>query len=160
MTAPMRCNDAGRALIRRFEGCELTPYEDAAGFWSVGIGHKILPTEGDLLRGPITQEEAEILFAADVAVAERAVSAMTSVALNEWQFSALTSWTFNLGARAYRGSTLRRLLNAGDYVGASNEIGRWVFARRNGVAVKLPGLVARRDAEVAMFRKLPWLANA
>ena len=156
----MNCNPAGKALIRHFESCELTPYEDAAGFWTCGIGHKILPTESDLMHGTITQDEAESLFLIDVAVAERAVAAMTSAALNEWQFSALTSWTFNLGARAYRGSTLRRLLNAGDYVGSANEIEKWVFAKQNGVPVRLPGLVTRRAAEAALFKTLPWLEGA
>lgn len=56
---------------------------------------------------------------------------------------ALTSWTYNVGAGAACGSTLARRANAGDWVGACNQLPRWNKA--GGVVVR--GLTNRRLAE-------------
>ena len=59
----------------------------------------------------------------------------------------MVSFVYNLGAKAFSGSTLLLKLNRGDYDGAAGEFGRWV---RGGGKV-LPGLVARRADECALF---------
>ena len=59
---------------------------------------------------------------------------------------ALVSFTYNIGGQAFCSSTLVRKLNAGDTVGACNELSRWTRAK----GIELPGLVKRRAAERAM----------
>lgn len=143
----MRTNPAGQALLRSFEGCELTPYQDSAGFWTCGIGHVIHePDEHGLMAG-ITPEEAESLFRTDLAKAERAVERWTDVALTSNQFSALVAWVFNLGEGRYRDSTLRQLVNQKKFAAASGQFGRWVYA--GGKPNK--GLIRRREAEMDLF---------
>jgi lysozyme len=63
------------------------------------------------------------------------------------QYDALVSFTYNEGAGRLQSSTLLKVLNAGDYAGAAGQFGVWVC----GGGVKLPGLVARREAEAALF---------
>lgn len=73
------------------------------------------------------------------------------VPLNDDERGALTSFVFNLGAGNLASSTLLKLLNSGDRGGAGIQFGRWVYATVNGVRTRLPGLVARRAAEEALF---------
>jgi lysozyme len=69
------------------------------------------------------------------------------VPLTQGQFDALSSFTFNLGARRLAESTLLTLLNKGDYHGAAAQFARWV--RADGKI--LDGLVRRRAAEAKLF---------
>jgi len=59
------------------------------------------------------------------------------------------SWAYNVGDGAYRSSTLRKKLKAEDWVGACNQLYRWVYITdpktRQKVVAK--GLVNRRDTE-------------
>lgn len=138
----MRTSRAGRDLIKQFEGLRLDAYRDPVGIWTVGYGHT--PAQPGQR---ISHAEAEELLDADLLTAESAVRAQITAPLTQGQFDALVSFTFNLGARRLQDSTLRRLLNGGDYAGAQEEFGRWIHAGGR----KLPGLVARREAEAALF---------
>ena len=141
-------SDEGLDLIKRFEGCELTAYICPSGIYTIGYGHT-----GDVLPGQvITQAEADKLLKKDVERFETGVNNYTNVPLNQSQFDALVSFTFNVGLGAYRDSTLLRLLNGADYEGAAGQFGRWV----NGSNGPLPGLVRRREAEEKLFRADGW----
>ena len=59
----------------------------------------------------ITAAEAESLLKRDLARFERAVSDLVTVPLTSDQFSALVSFTYNVGEGALASSTLLRLLN-------------------------------------------------
>lgn len=59
---------------------------------------------------------------------------------------ALVSWAYNVGTGAACGSTLARLANAENWVGACNQLPRW--NRAGGVEVR--GLTNRRAAEQAL----------
>jgi len=63
------------------------------------------------------------------------------------EFSALVSFTYNVGAGALQRSTLRQKLNRGDYLGAGNELPKW----RIGGGRVLLGLVRRRAEERSLF---------
>ena len=115
------------------------------------VGHT-----GDVLPGQvITQAEADKLLREDVRKFEKGVDNYTNVPLNQSQYDALVSFTFNVGLGAYRDSTLLRLLNGSDYEGAAGQFGRWV----NGSNGPLPGLVRRREAEERLFRQDGWPDN-
>ena len=139
----MRTTEAGLRLIKRFEGLRLKPYQDVAGHWTVGWGH-LLKEPGP----PISLEEAQCLFEEDVGRAEvLVVEAVLGVSLRPNQFSALVSWTFNLGGGALRRSALLRRVRAGQMDKVPGEILRWHFAGGRPVA----GLVRRRAAEALLF---------
>lgn len=133
----------GLAGLQTFEGFSATPYWDHKGY-SIGFGHLIKPGENLTY---VTREQAAELLRVDLAESEDAVRSRVTVPLSQGQFDALTSFTYNLGAGAFGGSTLLRLLNAGDYEGAAAEFSRWVYAS-NTVQ---PALVARREAEKGWF---------
>jgi GH24 family phage-related lysozyme (muramidase) len=94
-----------------------------------------------------TEDQAEIWFLVFVGRVEDAVAAAVTGPINQPMFDALVSLAYNIGAGAFRTSTLLRHLNAGRYIEAQAEFDRWVHA---GGRVE-PGLVNRRDREQAWF---------
>jgi spore coat assembly protein SafA len=139
----MSLSQNGVDLIKGFEGLRLNAYQDSVGVWTIGYGHTAGVRPGD----HITQAQAEAFLKQDTGWAQQAVRDNVKVPLTQGQFDALTSFTFNLGAGALKGSTLLRELNAGHYATAQKEFGKWVHAGGQ----RLEGLVRRRAAEAALF---------
>ncbi|WP_376956424.1 glycoside hydrolase family protein (plasmid) [Azospirillum sp. A26] len=150
MTKPV--TQAAVDLVKHFEGLYLKAYLCPAGVPTVAWGH----TGPDVVMGmTVTLAQAEQLLAADLAEAAADVDRYVKVPLTDDQRGALASFVFNLGAGSLASSTLLKLLNVGD-AGAAEQFGRWVNATVNGKLTKLPGLVARRAAEQALFEGRPW----
>lgn len=63
---------------------------------------------------------------------------------NDWVKASYMDMIYNLGPGSLDGTTIQRLANAGDLVGACNQMPRWVNGTVNGKLTKLPGLVDRR----------------
>jgi lysozyme len=63
--------------------------------------------------------------------------------------AAIADFCFNLGTPRYRGSTLRKRVDAQDWAGAQNELPKWKF----GGGKVLPGLVLRRAEEARLVRE-------
>jgi lysozyme len=97
----------------------------------------------------IDYTKADSLLLEDLKRFESAIRQLVKVPLNQNQFDALVSFTFNVGEGAFKGSTLLKLLNAGNYNAAAAQFGKWVYAGKK----VLPGLVARREAEYQLFIK-------
>ncbi|WP_379933102.1 lysozyme [Enterobacter sichuanensis] len=144
----MQTSDKGIALIKEFEGCKLTAYQDSVGVWTIGYGWT-QPVDGKPIRAGMTikQETAERLLKTGLISYESDVSRLVKVGLTQGQFDALVSFTYNLGARSLSTSTLLRKLNSGDYAAAADEFLRW---NKAGGKV-LNGLTRRREAERALF---------
>lgn len=144
----MQTSEKGIALIKQFEGCKLTAYQDSVGVWTIGYGWT-QPVDGKPIRAGMTikQETAERLLKTGLVSYESDVSRLVKVGLTQGQFDALVSFTYNLGARSLSTSTLLRKLNAGDYAGAADEFMRW---NKAGGKV-MNGLTRRREAERALF---------
>ncbi|HHA1182938.1 MULTISPECIES: lysozyme [Enterobacter] len=144
----MQTSEKGIALIKEFEGCKLTAYQDSVGVWTIGYGWT-KPVDGKPIRAGMTikQETAERLLKTGLVSYESDVSRLVKVGLTQGQFDALVSFTYNLGARSLSTSTLLRKLNAEDYAGAADEFLRW---NKAGGKV-LNGLTRRREAERALF---------
>lgn len=144
----MQTSDKGIALIKQFEGCKLTAYQDSVGIWTIGYGWT-QPVDGKPIRAGMTikQETAERLLKTGLVSYESDVSRLVKVGLTQGQFDALVSFTYNLGVRSLSTSALLRKLNAGDYAGAADEFLRW---NKAGGKV-LNGLTRRREAERALF---------
>jgi lysozyme len=140
----VRINAAGVALIRSFEQLRLKAYLCPAGKWTIGYGHT-----GDVVEGRwITAHQADAILDVDLDKFERAVELAVSRPVNENQFSALVSFAFNVGVKAFCESTLLHHVRRGDFTAAGHEFSRWVYAGK----VRLPGLIRRREAEAALFR--------
>lgn len=131
-------------LIKEFEGLRLNAYRCPAGVWTIGYGHTKTARPG--MR--ITAAEADALLAGDVAWVMSCVDFAVKVEMNANQVAAVYSFIYNVGAGAFRSSTLLRKLNKGDYAGAAGEFKRW---NKAGGKV-LNGLTRRRAAEAKLFR--------
>ncbi len=139
-------NAAGLALVKSFEGCRLTAYPDPGTGgepYTIGYGH----TGGVTPDETITQEQADALLAEDLQKFEQGVNGLCARPLTSNQFSALVSFAYNVGLGALAGSTLMRLVNAGNFKEAAAQFSSWVYA--GGQAME--GLVRRRAAEAALF---------
>ena len=142
----MNIGPKGIALIQSHESCRLEAYLPTShDVWTLGWGHTKDVKEGDAC----TQEQADAWFLEDVAWAEDCVNRAVTVPLMQPEFDALVSLCFNIGCRAFSGSTLVRLLNSGNFDGASEQFGVW---NKQGGTV-LAGLVKRREAEAQLFEE-------
>jgi lysozyme len=148
-------SDAGVSFLLRQETFSPTVYKDDAGNPTIGYGHKLKP--GESFPNGITEEQARQLLCADLAEGERAVRQNVKVNLTQSQFDALIAFTYNVGSgtRGFRGSTLLRQLNAGNFAAAANQFPRWNKDKKkiNGRErlVVSPGLTRRRNAERSLF---------
>lgn len=139
-----RINAAGRKLICDFEGYKLKAYRCPRGIWTCGRGS----TGPDVVASTEwTAEQAEARFDADLRKFEEGVERLVKVKLSDNQFSGLVSFAYNLGLRTLESSTLLKLLNAGQYREAAEQMPR--FCHSGGQV--LPGLVRRRAAERDLF---------
>jgi lysozyme len=136
----------GLALTEGFEGLRLKAYQDVAGVWTVGFGHTGTGVRSGVV---ITEAEAEVLLHSDIAASVSCVNSAVHVELNQNQFDALVDFCFNVGRGNFLRSALLRRINAGDFAGAAEQFGAWVYAGGEVVS----GLVRRREVEAALFRE-------
>lgn len=145
---------AAITLAKQFEGFHRVPKFDLerrahpyicpAGYWTIGYGHLCDPQHP-----PITEAEADVYLARDLITALNASLRFCPVLATgqENRLAAIVDFTLNLGAGRLQTSTLRRRINQQDWSSAARELRRWVY----GGGKILPGLMARREAEVAML---------
>lgn len=141
-------SETGLDLIKISEGLETSAYPDPGNRvtgepWTIGYGHTRGVRRGDTC----TEAQATQWLRQDLHAAEGAVRHLVDVPLMQGQFDALASFVFNVGPAAFGNSTLLRLLNAGDAMGAAEQFKRW----NRGASGVLPGLVTRRAAERDLF---------
>jgi len=141
---PEQCTN----LVKHFEGLKLEAYRCPAGVLTIGWGH----TGPDVRGGQsITRLQAEQLLSEDLEKTCQQVRGLVNVPLSDDKLSALTSFTFNLGAGALKKSTLLKKLNANRFEDVPPEFMKWCKATVNGKLVVLNGLLRRRSAEAEMF---------
>jgi lysozyme len=166
----VKLSKAGADLMHRFEGCRNKPYLCPAHIWTIGYGHVLyqeqikLPmvrVEGKdiaMIRKEMplksedsrvwSKEEIEKLFSDDIAYFERGVLRLVpGVVGKQGAFDALVSISFNFGLGNLQRSTIRMKANRGDWEGAAEAFRAWT----KGGGKILPGLVKRREAEIALF---------
>lgn len=140
-------------LMRRFEGCVTKPYVCPAGVVTIGYGATYYEDgrHVQLTDPPITRERAEQLLLWMVrTVYMPAVLKLCPGVPDAYKLAALIDFAFNLGSGNLKASTLRRRVNAQDWASVPSELRKWT---RGGQKV-LKGLVARREAEVALVQKV------
>ena len=166
----MKLGKAGEDLMHKYEGMRNRPYLCPAHIWTIGYGHVLYQ---DQIRLPVvrvegkdtpmirkeyplkpedsrvwTKEEINELFRADVAHFERGVLRLVpGVVGRQGAFDALVSISFNFGLGNLQRSTIRMRANRGDWEGAAEAFRVWT----KGGGKVLPGLVKRREAEIALF---------
>ena len=141
-----KISDTGVALIAKFEGCYLEAYKCPAGVWTIGYGHTGNVKKGDTLA---SETEAMALLKKYLKqyagyVNQRIANKKISFSLNQNQFDALTSFTYNLGP-----GCLDTLVNGRN---AKTVASKMLLYNKAGGRV-LEGLKRRRKAEQQLFLK-------
>ncbi|MBV7259281.1 lysozyme [Erythrobacter crassostreae] len=157
--APRSIGPEGIALIKQFEGCArlkrdglVSAYPDpgtGGAPWTIGWGatrgglHGFVGADTVWTQAQCDERLEDDLkrYAADVS---RAIGAAPTT---QTQFDAMVSFHYNTGAIAR--ATLTKKHIAGDFSGAAAEFVRW---NKAGGRV-LKGLVRRRSAEMALYRR-------
>jgi len=138
-------------LCKHFEGFRSKPYICPAGYWTIGYGTVFKPDGTRVTQDhpPITKAEAEgwLLHELRHNYGAGVLKASPRLMSNAGALAAMIDFAYNLGVARYRASTLRRRIDAQDWEGAKEQLGKWV---RGGGKV-LPGLVRRRAAEARLF---------
>lgn len=145
-----RINKAGLDLIKSFEGLSLKPYLDPVKIPTIGYGTIKYPSGKavSMKDAAITESQATEYLEYEVNEKARAVESMVKANINDNEFSALVSFSYNVGINALKTSTLLKLLNAGaDRVAVADQFLRWNKAGGK----ELSGLTRRRQAERSLF---------
>ena len=153
MEKPRKTGVAGIQMIKEFEGFRSKPYLDAVGIPTIGYGatHYADGRKVKMSDKPITEAEASALLQDMLKQYEKPVLDNVTSKINQNQFDALVSFTYNLGGTNFRKSTLLKKVNANPMdLTISNEFLKW---NKAGGKV-LAGLTRRRKAEAELYFKL------
>ena len=132
-----------------FEGCRLEAYLCPASVPTIGYGSTYYEDGRPVKLGDaITQERADQLFEAIAEDFAKRVRSLLKVGLNENQFSALVSFTYNVGVANLKKSTLLKKVN----IYPSDPTITDEFLKWNKAGGKvLAGLTRRREEEAKLY---------
>ena len=128
MSMGMKISQDGIRTLMESESSESEVYIDQAGLPTIGVGHcmtksevasgKIELSDGsviDLRNNRISQKNIMRLLEDDLISRDKVVNQWVKVPLEQGQFDALVHFVFNVGAGAFKNSTLLKKLNSGDF---------------------------------------------
>lgn len=153
--AHMRMSLAAKARMRSTERDVYKYYNDMGKnkghcTWGAGIlAHRGVCSEEELGK-KVSVTSVEIEFERRVAEAERGVKRCVVAELNQEQFDAIVSLTYNAGVSGSLDTY--KYLNRKDFAGAASNISTMIRVRVGGKFVIAPGLIKRRAEESAPFR--------
>lgn len=146
----MKMSSVGLDLVKSFEGLYTKAYKCPAGVWTIGYGHTGKVNGKAIKEGMvITEAKATKLLASDMATFEKGVAKLVTVPLNQNQFDALVSFSFNVGLGNLQKSTLLKYVNQRKFSEAGNQFLVWNKAAGRVLA----GLTRRRKEERKLFLK-------
>jgi lysozyme len=140
----MRISIAGQEMICALEGFSANAYWDHQQ-WSIGYGSGKIDGIPVKVGDTITRKKADETFLDLLVPYEEAVHARLDVNVNQEQFDALVSATYNLGRGGI--DSVFILINGGDFQGAAKHLLKYV----NASGVEVPALIERRKREAQMI---------
>lgn len=146
----MTISNNGLDLIKKFEGFRNHPYKCSANVATIGYGNTYYldGSKVTLNDAPITIKEGEELLKHIVKVYEDELNKYVTSPINQNQFDALVSFTYNLGVGALQRSTLLKKINKNPKDSTiKNEFLKWNKA--GGKVLK--GLTKRRNSEAYLY---------
>ena len=137
-------------LVKQFEGLKLEAYRCPANICTIGYGHTSQAGPPIVFDGmKITKQQADDILSSDLHKFEAAVDELVKVRLTQNQFDTLVDFAYNAGIGALKSSTLLKRVNAGEFDAVPAELMKWT----KGGGKVLPGLVRRRQVEIAWWNK-------
>ena len=146
----MKLNTQGYRLICMFEGFSAKPYLCSAKVPTIGYGncYYLNGKKVTLLDKPITELEAFEMFKAIADKFADKVSKLVTAPIDQSQFNALVSLTYNIGPANFQKSTLLRKVNFNH----NDPSIRAEFLKWNKAGGQvLKGLTIRRKAEADIY---------
>ncbi len=137
-------SEKGVELVAKYEGCRLAAYKCPAGVWTIGYGHTMGVKQGDTLP---SNQAAKALLKEDLKkygdyVNNCRKKGLITFPLNQNQFDALTSFTYNCG-----NGSLQKLVSGRD----AATIAEKLLLYNKGGGKVLAGLTKRRQEERELF---------
>lgn len=137
----MKTSQKGLDIIMLFEGLRLEAYKPVSTekYYTIGYGHY----GSDVVKGmKITAAQAESYLKKDVVTAEKAVDRYAPKGINQNQFDALVSFTYNCGAGNLRTLCANRNIE---------QVGQSIKKYNKAGGKVLKGLVRRREVETLLY---------
>lgn len=137
----MTTSEKGLTLIELFEGLRLEAYKPVKTekYYTIGYGHYGADVKPGM---KITVEQARAYLKKDVKSAEKAVEKYAPYGINQNQFDALVSFTYNCGAGNLRTLCANRNIE---------QIGNSIKKYNKAGGKVLNGLIRRRKAETDLY---------
>lgn len=154
-----KMSEKGKKFLVQLEGMRKKMYFDSAGYPTIGVGHLLtkdenssgkIEVDGKILhwRYGLLERHVYELLSQDLEPVEDAVHIRTPYNINQNQFDALVSFTFNVGIPAFARSTLLKRIRAGSLDEVLEQFRRWRFVGGR----EIPGSVNRREEEIQMWK--------
>lgn len=146
-----KLSEPGIGCLKHLEGFRSRIYPDADG-WAIGFGCQV--DHATWCDREIDESQAESLMKFRLRGFEAAVNKAVRVPLKQYEYDALVIFAYNVGtgSEGFCGSTLVKLLNAGEPQKAVAQFCRWRFTRdKKGNKVESKNLKARRALERRIF---------
>jgi len=145
-------SNRGLTLTTTHEGFIGKTYLDPVGLCTIGFGHLIKKarcdgSEPSEFRKGITRLRGTQLLRQDMKMAEDAVMALVKTKITQGQFDALCDFVYNAGRGNFKKSSILKAINTRRLEEVPDQFRRWTKAGGK----TLPGLVARREAEIELF---------
>jgi len=146
----MKLDKAGAELIMQFEGLRLKPYLDSVNVPTIGYGTTYYPDgrKATMQDATISKERAFELLTVTANKFASGVAKLIARPVNQNQFNALVSISYNIGLGNFKKSTLLRKVNFNPNDPAiALEFAKWNKA--GGKVIK--GLTNRRKIEADLY---------
>lgn len=147
-------------MVKNQSGDKHVMYDDSENFATIGYGHLIAKKSVAALtdaekkewKNGLTEAEALSLLSKDAKKYEKALGASVTVELQQHEFDALVSWSFNVGKGwfgigSHEQASAVKNINAGKFDEVGNALG--MFQRADGKFNQ--GVLNRRNREINVF---------
>ncbi len=141
------------AFTQPSEGTVHHAVRDTGGIWSICTGHTYHVHEGDVA----TDAQCKKWLNEDETAAINEVAFLTDDApIPPQAKKVFVDEVFNTGGKDFKGSTMVRLIKAGDYAGACRQFPRWHFAGHKDCYIRANGcygIIGRRQRQMTQCLK-------
>ena len=144
----MKISKQGIELLKHFESYEMRAYTCPAGVWTIGWGftqiNGVRVKKDDIL--PLKDADKELIK--QLRIYENVVKkAIMIKKINQNQYDALVSLCYNIGGSSFRKSSIVKLVNSRNFIGACRIFNLW----SNAAGKRSKGLLRRRISERNLF---------
>jgi lysozyme len=141
----MNYSEKGLKFLIKLEGFKKYPYKDVKGILTIGVGHIVRPIDKFIY--PLSDDHVINILKEDIE-REGFVNNINNlnICLNQAQFDACFSLSFNIGSEGFCKSTIVKMLRADNVLGAADAFLLWKRAGNN-----LDVLLPRRIKERKLF---------